>query len=92
METEQEWKDFLQSYDFMKVGQAINREQWEIAMMTVSRLERNSRKPGLEAMNRNLKELRNAILAKNTNTAKNLLALVIQKRVQMLKHLQNLKK
>lgn len=92
METEQEWKDFLQSYDFMKVGQAINREQWEIAMMTVSRLERNSRKPGLEAMNRNLKELRNAILAKNTNTAKNLLAMVIQKRVQMLKHLQNLKK
>lgn len=71
----------------MKAGQAINRGQWKIALMTVGRLERESRRPGLEAMNRNLKELRNAVLAQNTGAAKNLLALVVQKRVHMLKDL-----
>ena len=87
MESNEELEGFLKSFDFMKLGQAINRGQWEVAMMTVSRMERNGRRLGLEGMSRNLHELRNAILAKNAAAAKNLLAMVVQKRVQMLKNL-----
>ena len=40
--------EFFKSLDFMKLGQAINREQWQAAAMTIRRLNR-CKYPGVQS-------------------------------------------
>ena len=45
--------DFLKSLDFMKLGQAINRGQWQAAAMTMRRLDMKAKEAGMNDFERN---------------------------------------
>ena len=75
---------FIKGYDFMRLGQAINRHQWQTAAMTIRRMEQQAQKPGLESFARPFAGLRQAIMCRNEAEAKQILAMVTAKRVCML--------
>lgn len=76
---------FLESYDFMKLGQALNRGQWNSAMMTLQRMNASVQKLGIRSMIQPLKAVRLAVLGRNVKQAKQALAALIGKRVQLIK-------
>lgn len=78
---------FLKSLDFMKLGQAVNHNRWESAAMIVRRMDSQSKKLGLVCMERPFTGLRQSINRKNAADAKQILAGLISKRVQLLKML-----
>lgn len=80
----EKWKKFLLSFDFMKAGQAVNKEKWEAAMMAVRRMESGAQFLGAISWERYFQGLRQAIIHKNKLEAKQVLATIIQKRVQIL--------
>lgn len=78
---------FLKSYDFMRLGQAINRGQWQSAAMIQRRMEQKVKQLELTTFERPLAGLRQAILRKNVLDAKQMLAGVVAKRARMLNSL-----
>ena len=76
--------EFLKSLDFMKLGQAINRGQWQAAAMTIRRLDGKAKETGLHDFERNFTGIRQCINRKDTNEAKQILAVVINKRAKHL--------
>jgi len=79
---------FLESYDFMKLGQAINRGQWNSAMMILQRLDRSVQELEISVMVQPLKGIRLAILGRNTIQAKQALSLLVGKRVALIKQMK----
>lgn len=77
--------NFLKSYDFMKLGQALNHGNWQIAMVTLQRMQKNVRDLGLDTFERQLVSIRQCIIHKQGRQAKDILALMIAKRAQLLK-------
>lgn len=82
-------EEFLKSKDFMKLGQAIDHGQWQIAGMTAQRMQRNA--AGIDGLNmeRNLIGIKQCIASGNKNEAQNILAQMVAKRVKMLKEIQD---
>ncbi|MCM1175301.1 MAG: hypothetical protein NC341_09650 [Blautia sp.] len=76
---------FLKSYDFMKLGQAVNHKNWQAAAMAVQRMQNRVRELELDVFERQLTGIRQCILHKNDRQAKDILALVMAKRAQLLK-------
>ena len=76
--------DFLKSLDFMRLGQAINREQWQPAAMTIRRLDMKAKEVGLTDFERNFTGIRQCINRKEGNEAKQILAVVINRRAKYL--------
>ena len=83
--------DFLKSLDFMKLGQAINREQWQAAAMTIRRLDMKAKEVGMNEFERNFTGIRQCINRKDGNEAKQILAVVINKRAKHLNTISELK-
>ena len=79
-----EQMDFLKSLDFMKLGQAINRGQWQSAAMTIRRLDMKAKEAGMNDFERNFTGIRQCINRKDGNEAKQILALVINRRAKYL--------
>ena len=90
-EKEEKLKAFLNGRDFMKLGQALNSKNWQIAMMTVRRMEQTVKELEITAMERNLMQIRHAVLSQNTAEGLNGLTLLVAKRVQMLKSEKGMK-
>ena len=76
--------DFLKSLDFMKLGQAINRGLWQSAAMTIRRLDMKAKEAGMSDFERNFTGIRQCINRKDANEAKQILAVVINKRAKHL--------
>lgn len=76
--------EFFKSLDFMKLGQAINREQWQAAAMTIRRLDMKAKEVGMNDFERNFTGIRQCINRKDSNEAKQILAVVINKRAKYL--------
>ena len=76
--------DFFKSLDFMKLGQAINRGQWQASAMTIRRLDMKAREVGLHDFERNFTGIRQCINRRDVNEAKQILAVVINKRAKHL--------
>ena len=76
--------DFLKSLDFMKLGQAINRGLWQPAAMTIRRLDMKAKEAGMSDFERNFTGIRQCINRKDANEAKQILAVVINKRAKHL--------
>ena len=76
-------EEFLKSKDFMKLGQAIEHDIWQVAGMTAQRIQANAKSVGLNDFDRQL------IMIKTCKKAEalNVLASIITKRVQMLNSL-----
>ena len=76
--------EFLKCLDFMKLGQAINREQWQVASMTIRRLDMRAKESGIVDFDRNFTGIRQCINRKDAKEAKQILAVVINKRAKHL--------
>ncbi len=81
---EAERLEFLKSYDFMKLGQAVSHHNWQAAAMTVQRMQKRVRELELDAFERQFTGIRQCILQKQERQAKDILALVMAKRARML--------
>lgn len=78
-------RDFLKSYDFMKLGQAINRQNWQIAAMTLQRMQQKAKELELTVFDRQFMNIRQCVIHRQEKQAKDILALVTARRAQMLK-------
>lgn len=76
--------EFLRSMDFLKIGKAIQSENWQIAAMTAQRMTKNAQDAGVKEFDRQLTGLRQCINARQKAEAQNLLALITSKRVMLL--------
>ena len=76
--------DYFKSMDFMRLGQAINREQWQAAAMTIRRLDMKAKEIGMNDFERNFNGIRQCINRKDGQEAKQILAVVINKRAKHL--------
>ncbi len=85
---EQDTIKFIKGYDFMRLGQAITHQQWQAAAMTIRRMEMQAKKPELSCFARQFAGIRQAIMRKDANEAKQILAVVTARRVAMLKVIQ----
>ena len=74
---------FLFGYDFMRIGQAVNSKRWESASMCVRRMSMEADKLGLECFHRQMVGLRQNIAGRNEQEVKNILSLIIVKRIQL---------
>ena len=81
-------KAFIHSLDFMRLGQAINRGQWQSAAMIIQRMDRIAKEAGLNDFERQFAGIRQCINRRNANEAKQILALVISKRVKIMEQLK----
>ena len=93
-DTEERLKElltFLESYDFMKLGQAVNRGQWDSAMMTFRRMDQKVKKLGMKEFEQPMKGLRLAVSGGNELQAKQILAKLVAKRVRMREVLRSTK-
>lgn len=79
----EELTSFLVSFDFMKLGQAVSRGQWEVAMMTLRRMEQKAKNLGLRSFGQPFAGLRQAILNKNVQQGKQIMASLTAKRVRL---------
>lgn len=79
-----EWERFLKSYDFMRLGQAVNRGQWEAAMMTARRMEQTAGQLGAAPFVYGLSGIRQAIARRESTPAKQQLTQLVRRRVQLL--------
>lgn len=76
--------EFLKSLDFMRLGQALKREQWQSAAMTIRRLDMKAKEVQMNDFERNFTGIRQCINRKDSNEAKQILAVVINKRAKHL--------
>lgn len=75
---------FLKSLDFMRLGQAVNRGQWQSAAMTIRRLDMKAKEVGMDDFERNFTGIRQCINRKDMQEAKQILAVVVNKRARHL--------
>ena len=80
---------FLKSLDFMRLGQSINHGQWQSAAMIVRRMDETAKKTGLNDFERQFTGLRQCINRKNVYEAKQIMALVVNKRAKYLNSLES---
>lgn len=79
---------FVKSTDFMKIGRAVSAKQWPLAMMTLRRMMQKGKELNIKNMEMLFLRLGKCIGEKNMIAVKNTLALLTQKRVQIIKILQ----
>lgn len=75
---------FLKSYDFMKLGQAVNHGNWQVAMMTLQRMQKKTQELEFDMFERQFMNIRQCIIHKQGKQAKDILALIMAKRAQLL--------
>lgn len=88
MEFTKQQCDYINSLDFMKLGQAINHEQWQAAAMIVRRMDMKAKEVGITGFERQFTGIRQCINRKEKAQAKQVLSIVINKRVQMMKQMK----
>lgn len=82
-EYEAKLKQFLNSYDFMRLGQAVNGKRWESAAMCARRMSMEAEKLGLDCFQRQFAGLRQNIARKEEKEVKNILSLMVVKRIRL---------
>ena len=88
MEYTQQQCNYINSLDFMKLGQAINHEQWQAAAMIVRRMDMKAKEVGITGFERQFTGIRQCINRKDKAQAKQVLSIVVSKRVQIIQRIQ----
>ena len=78
-----ELKKFINGYDFMRLGQAVNGGRWESAMMACRRMSMTAEKLGLDCFSRQFTGLRQNIARKSEAEVKNILSIMIRRRIMI---------
>lgn len=79
-----ELTDFCKSLDFMKLGQAIDHNNWRMASIVLQRMQKQYAQTGDHMFDRSFINLRQCLLRREQTAAKNALAGVIARRTQIL--------
>lgn len=82
-EYEEKLLRFIKGYDFMRLGQSVNSGRFESAMMSIRRMSQQAESLGLDCFQRQFTGLRQAIARKDIQETKNILSLVIVRRIQI---------
>lgn len=77
-------KAFLHSYEFMQLGQAVNRKQWQAAGMKIQKMSAKAKKLGMTGWENQFMGMKQNIARKNDREALQILSLITVKRVKML--------
>ena len=72
------------SLDFMRLGQAVNREQWQAAFMALRRLEQTAKETGCNDFERQFAGVKYAIQRRDKAAAVQVLTLIANRRAQIL--------
>lgn len=81
-------EEFIKSKDFMKLGHAVEHGTWQSAIMIVQRMQRDAKAAQVTDFDRHLVNMKMCISSRQKNEALNILTLMVQRRVSMLKALQ----
>ena len=84
MDYTKEQIEFLKSRDFMKLGQAVGRGQWQSAAMTIQRMDKKAKEAGMEEFCKSFTGIRQCINRKDCQEVKQILAVVVNKRARHL--------
>lgn len=76
--------EYLKKMDFMKLGKAISESNWQIAMMTVSRLQNDAKTLEITEFDNYYPRLRQCIAAKNRLQGLNIMSQITSKRVSLI--------
>lgn len=82
IDKKEEIQQFLESYDFLQLGQAINRGNWRAAAMTIQRMQKKAENLELEEFVKMFTNIRQCILHQKSEQAKNVLARITVMRIQ----------
>ena len=77
-------KSFMRSYEFMQLGQAVNRKQWQAAGMKIQKMSAKAKKLGMTGWTNQFTGMKQNIARKNDKEALQILALMTTKRVKLL--------
>lgn len=77
-------KAFIHSYEFMQLGQVINRKQWQAAGMKIQKMSAKAKKLGMTGWENQFMGMKQNIARKNDQEALQILALMTTKRVKLL--------
>ena len=80
----QDVKTFIHSYEFMQLGQAVNRKQWQAAGMKIQKMSAKAKKLGMVGWENQFTGMKQNIARKNDREALQILSLMITKRVKLL--------
>jgi len=75
---------FLKSLDFLKLGQSIQHENWQVVLMCTKRMENGAKECGMEEFLHWFTGIRQCAFQRNKASALQLMTLVTGKRVQYL--------
>ena len=78
-------EQFVRGQEFLRLGQTVTRGQWSAARMTMQRIGQTMERLRMQSMKKFLPQLQNTFARKNTAQAKNVLALMTQRRVQIIR-------
>ena len=82
IDKKEEIQQFLESYDFLQLGQAINRGNWRAASMIIQRIQKKAENLELEEFVKAFANIRQCILHQKSEQAKNALARITVMRIQ----------
>ena len=77
-------EELLHSPNFMKLGQAINHGSWQVAIMTVNKLQKDTREAQVTEFDRQLTMIKTCVMGHKKTEALNALAALVARRVSML--------
>lgn len=86
-----EVKKYIDSLDFMRVGQAVNNKQWQAASVKVGKMSVMAKKLGLVRFERPFTGMRQNINRRNGDEALQCLSTIIATRVKMKELLKDFK-
>lgn len=75
---------FMRSYEFMQLGQAVNRKQWQAAGMKIQKMSAKAKKLGMTGWANQFTGMKQNIARKDEKEALQILALMTTKRVKLL--------
>lgn len=77
-------KAFIHSYEFMQLGQAVNRKQWQAAGMKIQKMSAKAKELGMTGWSSQFTGMKQNIARKNDREALQILSLMTTKRVKLL--------
>lgn len=77
-------RNFIHSYEFMQLGQAINHKQWQTAGMKIQKMSAKAKNMGMTGWENLFTGMRQNIARKNDREALQILSTMTTKRVKLL--------
>ncbi len=80
-------REYMGCFDFRRLEQTLNNTQWSAAFTSITRLEEKAKELGINSFLKPFDGIRGAIIQKNIRSAKQSLAVVNNKKSQILKYI-----